>query len=152
MPEGFDERAFRAANRGEAENQARWMLIRDKVVEQEGLAVTDADYDAFFEEMVGDNDAITPAQMRQFYQSMPELMDQVEQRLLSRKVFDVLLERFRVVDTDQDGFVEAMKARREADSAAKTAASDAEAEADVGADAGADADPEAPAAEEEASA
>ncbi|RMH70337.1 MAG: trigger factor, partial [Bacteroidetes bacterium] len=86
LPEGFDERAFRAANRGEAENQARWMLIRDKVVEQEGLAVTDADYDAFFEEMVGDNGSITPAQMRQFYQSMPELMDQVEQRLLSRKV------------------------------------------------------------------
>src|SRR5690606_11231607 len=53
LPEDLDEDAFREVNRSEAERQARWMLIEDRIVETEKLEVTDEDRKAYIEETRG---------------------------------------------------------------------------------------------------
>ncbi len=114
LPDDFDEELFRGANRDEAEQQARWMLIRDQFVAVEGIEVTDADMNAFYakraEEMEED---ITGEQLRQVYQSMENLKDQIEQQLLSDKVFARLKERLDMVARD----VETLRAESEGEAA-----------------------------------
>lgn len=111
-PDSISEADFRASNREEAERQARWMLLRDRIIEEESLEVADADYDAFFEEEAGTDGRITAAQMKGFYRQMPRLMNQLEQRLLSRKVYDVLIDRFDVVDKDMDAMEKEMEGEK----------------------------------------
>lgn len=114
LPEHFDEENFRAANRDEALQQARWMLIRDKLMGEHRLDVTNDDLDAYFEEQAGDDDDLTGAQLRQFYQSMPRLMDQLEERLLSKKVYDLLASQFEVVEKDEEALEEELETRNNA--------------------------------------
>ncbi len=111
MPPNFDEKGFREANRDDAEEQARWMLIRDKVIEANDLSVTEEELDAHFEEQVGDSEEITVTQMRGFYQQMG-LMDNVRNRMLSEKVFDTLAEQFEIVEKDIDTLQAEAEARR----------------------------------------
>ncbi len=106
LPEGFDEAHFRARNRGEAEQQAHWMLVRDKVAQDAEIEITDADRQAFFERQAERSGRLSAEQLRQFYQSMPQMMSQVEQQVLSRKVFDALAERFNVVEKSKEAFEE----------------------------------------------
>lgn len=122
LPEQFDEQAFRSANRGEAERQARWMLIRDAFIAEEGLEVTDEDLDAYFEDAAGQNEELSPTMIRQYYQSM-NMMDRVRQQLLSRKVFDLLAEKFDVEDKDVEAFeAEAEGLRKESEKEEQTGA------------------------------
>lgn len=122
LPENFDEEAFREANRELAEKQARWMLIRDKVVDTSSLKVEDADYDTFFEEQAGTDGQLTVEQYRQFYKAMPHLMSQLEQRLISQKVFDTLADQFEMVEKDPDTIEREEKERQEAEEKAARAA------------------------------
>lgn len=110
LPENFDETAFRESNRREAEQQAQWMFIRDQVIEDEGLEVTDEDLDAYFEEL-SEDESFSSAMMRQYYEQIG-MVDRVRQRLLSQKVFDVLAERVQVEDLDSEAYAEAMKAQQ----------------------------------------
>ncbi|MEX0600814.1 MAG: trigger factor [Rhodothermales bacterium] len=117
LPEGFDEQAFRRANRGEAERQAKWMLIRDAFIEREEIDISDEELDAYFEEAAGQNEELSPQMIRQYYQSM-NMIERVKQQLLSRKVFDRLAELFTVEDKDPDAFEEEVEAlRKEKESA-----------------------------------
>jgi len=114
LPAGFSEEKFSASNRSEAEKQARWMLIRDKFIEAERLDVTNDDLDQFFAREAEKDGNLEAAQLRQFYEAV-RLMDSLEQRLLSRKVFDRLAERFEVVERDAETLeVEAAQRRVEA--------------------------------------
>ncbi len=113
LPEDFSEPAFREANRPGAEQQARWMLLRDKIIEQQALRVTDADLTAFFERETGDGERISAEELRRFYQSVPRLQEQLEQRLLNEKVFDFLADRFAVVEKDRETIEREIEARRQ---------------------------------------
>jgi len=113
LPEGFDETAFRHANRALAEQQARWTFIFDKVVETFGIEVTEADIQAFFEKQADPESGLSAEQLRQFYESVPGLIDQVRSRLLHQKVFDTLAERFKLEDLDREAYIERLKAQRE---------------------------------------
>jgi trigger factor len=115
LPENFDAAAFREANRGEAERQAKWMLIRDTFIEREGLDVSDADLDEYFETAAAQNEQLSPAILRQYYESM-KMLEQVEQQILSRKAFAALADKFEIIGTDVDAFEEEMKARQERES------------------------------------
>lgn len=157
LPKHFNEVSFRRQNRKEAEQQAHWMLVRDRVIEAWGLSVTDEDLDAHFEKMAADSgDELDIEQIRRVYASMPGLIDQIRQRVLSEKVYDALAERFEIVEKDRDALEAEIEARRMAEeaeaavAAAATQAADAEvatatepAEADVQASAEEAADTEA---------
>lgn len=125
VPPTFDEAGFRHAMRGEAERQARWMLIRDHLIEQENIEVTDEDYDAFFAEAGGTG--LDPQLLRRYYEGMKGLMDQLEQRIQSEKLFDRLEERFQYVDKSMEEIEEELRAKREAEESA-SASAEAEAE------------------------
>lgn len=113
LPEDFDETAFRHANRALAEQQARWKFIFDKVVETFGIEVTEEDIQAFFEKQADPESGLSAEQLRQFYESVPGLMDQVRSRLLHQKVFDTLAERFKLEDLDREAYIERLKTQRE---------------------------------------
>ncbi|MEX1055594.1 MAG: trigger factor, partial [Rhodothermales bacterium] len=101
LPAHFDEEAFRKANQGEAERQAKWMLIRDAFIEQEALKVSDEDLDTYFENAAKENEKLSKDLLRQYYQSL-NMIDRVKQQILSRKVFDRLAELFTIEEKDVD--------------------------------------------------
>ena len=145
LPENFPVEAFLQANRGEAEKQARWMLLRDAFINAEGLDVEDEDLDAFFEQEAEKDENFTPENLRQFYVQM-RLMDTLEQRLLNQKIFDLLAGRFEVVEKDLET-VEREQAERRAREEAEAQARREEAEARAREEAEAKAREEAEAAE-----
>ncbi len=108
LPDDFDMQYFRQQNRDDAEDQGRWMLIRDAVIDEYGIEVTDDDRQAFFAEQ--SDEQITPEQMAQFYRTMPKLMERVNQQILSQKVFDTLAEQFDIQKKDREAFEEEMRA------------------------------------------
>ncbi len=112
LPDTFDENAFRSANRGEAERQAKWMLIRDAVVEQEQLEVSDEDLDEYFQEAAEQNEQLSADLLRNYYQQM-NMTDRVKQQILSRKVLARLAEMFEIEDKDVEEFEEEAKAAQE---------------------------------------
>jgi trigger factor len=114
LPDDFDEEHFRNRNRREAEKQGRWMLIRDKIIEEEGLEVSDEDMQAFFAEQAEGDDEVSAQQIEQFYRQMPQMMDRVKQQILSDKVYDLLIERFDVQSKSREEFEEEMQQQRQA--------------------------------------
>lgn len=128
LPKDFNEAAFRRRNRAGAEQQAHWMLVRDKLIETEGLEVTEADIDAYFEETAGDNEQLPASLLRQYYEQM-NMLDRVRQEKLSEKVFNVLASRFTIEEMETEAFKEALQARRERREAEARARFEAEAEA-----------------------
>ena len=118
LPDDFDRTHFREQNRGDAEQQARWMVIRDKVIEDADIEVTDDDLQDFFSEQMQGQDDISAEQIQGFYQSMPRMMQQVDQQILSRKVYDELIDRFDVRELDLETFREEMQAEHAAKHAA----------------------------------
>ncbi|NND72850.1 MAG: trigger factor [Rhodothermales bacterium] len=107
-PEGFNEDAFRFANRDEAEQQAKWMLIRERLVETENLDVTDDEMAEFFKQS-SEGGGFSPEDMEAYYRSMPALMDGLKQRQMSKKVFDFIESKVTIVELDKDAYEEAEK-------------------------------------------
>lgn len=112
LPDRFDEDAFRSANRGEAEKQAKWMLIRDAFIKEEGLEVSEADLDEYFEDAAAENEQLSAEVIRQYYDRM-NMTDRVKQQILSRKVFARLAETFDIEDKDVEAFEEEARAAQE---------------------------------------
>jgi trigger factor len=118
LPDDFDEEAFRARNRGDAEKQGRWMLIRDEVIEQYDLEATDEDVQEFFAEQAEGDDQVSQQQIEQFYRQMPQMMERVKQKVLSDKVYDALLEEMDVQEKSREEFQEEMEQAQRARQAA----------------------------------
>ncbi|MFB6247433.1 MAG: trigger factor [Salinibacter sp.] len=114
LPDDFDEEHFRNRNRRDAEKQGRWMLIRDKIIEEEGLEVSDEELQAFFAEQAEGDDEVSAQQIEQFYRQMPRMMDRVKQQILSDKVYDLLIERFDVQHKSREEFEEEMQREQQA--------------------------------------
>lgn len=105
--EPFDEEAYRRAVYGQAESQARWTIIRNALVDLEQIEVTEQDLDDFFSEQSGGQ--IDPTLFRRFYEQA-KMMDQVENQILSKKLFSALVERVQVTDITIEQFRQAIEA------------------------------------------
>jgi trigger factor len=101
LPEGFDRGSFRAANRENAEAQVRWMLLKDEVMEQEEIELTEEDFEAEFERMA-ENGPFDAAMVKQFVAQQPQLLEGIEQRVLNNRLFDALMTRFDIVEKTQE--------------------------------------------------
>ncbi len=102
IPESFDEEAYREGRKDEALHQARWMLLKDKIVKDEHLSVSDGDRTAFFEKSAGDGE-VSADMLQKYYESIG-LIDQLNQRLLTEKVIEFLLTKMKVVEKDRKAF------------------------------------------------
>ncbi len=118
LPENFDYAAFREANKDYAEQQARWKLIRDTIVEQQGFEVSDDDRKEYFVELSGGSEE-TAAAFENYYKSMSGAMDMINEQLMSKKLFGYLSEQVKLDEKNQDEYMEALKARREQQDALK---------------------------------
>ncbi len=110
LPDGFDAEAFAEQNRPEARRQARWMLLRDRVIEEAGLEVTDDDIKGHYVEMAGGDEEMAE-NFRKYYQAAG-MERNLDQQLLSKKVIDILAERFDIDALEADAYSEALKARQ----------------------------------------
>ncbi len=126
IPEAFDLAGYLRNRTPDAIRQARWMFIRDKLIEQEGLEVTDEDRMAFFEKMAADAQ-FSADDLRKYYQVNRVLMDQLDQRLLNEKVFKALEAKFDIVEKDLEAYEAEIKARK-AEEEARRIAEEAEAQ------------------------
>ncbi len=120
IPQGFDVQGYRASRRDDAVKQARWMFIRDRLIEEEGLEVTDEDRRKHFEEMAEGAD-FSAEDLQGYYRANRYLMDQLNQRLQNEKVFEALARRFTIVDKDLEAY-QAEREARQAEAAAREAA------------------------------
>lgn len=117
LPDGFDVEGYKASRRDEAELQARWMFIRDRIIEAEGIEVTDEDMEKHYEEMA--EGAGFPVDMlKQYYESMPQMLQNVRERMLSDKVFAWILGQITVVDADVEDYQKAAADKADAEKAA----------------------------------
>ncbi len=108
LPAGFDVEGFRNARREQAENQARWMFIRDAVIAEKSFTVEDADRDAHFDKMAAQG-GFGADMMKQYYNTMPQLMDQIDQGIISDKVFGHLSASMKITELGKDAYEKEMK-------------------------------------------
>ena len=100
LPAGFDAGAWRDAQREQAEKQVRWLLVKQKLVEEEGIEVTKEDFDAEFEGLASEGAPLDA--VKGYFAQQPELLEQMGQHILNRRVFESLGERFTVVEKSRE--------------------------------------------------
>ncbi len=87
LPADFNETEFRENYKAFAIHQAKWFLIRDKIIEKEQLTVTDADLEKRAEEDAPKM-SIEKERLLTFYKSS----DALKERLIYEKLMNFLLE------------------------------------------------------------
>lgn len=112
LPENFDEVAFRERSYKEAESQARWMLIRDHIIETESFEVSDEDLEAYFQKMETGED-FSAQMMRQYYDQLG-MTDSLTQQLLNERIFEWLEGQVQVEELEFDDYVRAVEEERKA--------------------------------------
>ena len=112
IPPTFDMEAWREQNRQQAEDQVRWLLVKDALIEEEGLEVSDEDFEAEFAKLAGDG--ADAELVKQYFSSQPQMLEQMGDQLLNKRVFGALEGRFDVVEKDAEEIRAEAEARREA--------------------------------------
>ena len=113
LPEGFDIETYKAQRKGEAENLARWQLLREHIADAESLEVSEEDRDAYFAKMGGNEEMAT--MLRNYYASMGNnMLERIDFELLNKKVIAALSEQFKIEEKTKEEFTEALKERAEA--------------------------------------
>ena len=116
LPEGFDAGIYKTQRKGEAENLARWQLIREHISDTESLEVSEEDRNAYFAKMGGNEEMAE--MLKNYYASMGNnMLERVDHELLNKKVIEALSERFTIEEKSKEEFTEALKERAEAKSA-----------------------------------
>ena len=109
LPAGFDVAAYREQARPQAERQVRWLLVKEALVEQEGLEVTNEDFEAEFERIAGGEDV---EGVKGFFEQQPQMLQQMGDHLLNQRVFGALESRFDVVDKTREDLEAEAEARK----------------------------------------
>ncbi len=110
LPPTFDVEAWREQNKQQAQDQVRWLMIKDALVEQEGLEVSNEDFEAEFAKLAGDG--ADAELVKQYFTAQPQMMEQMGDQLLNQRVFGALEGRFNVVEKTADEIREEAEARR----------------------------------------
>jgi trigger factor len=93
LPAGFDEEEFRRTKRSEAILQVKWYLIRDKIVEQEKMEVSDADLEPVIEADAKKYN-LPVDKIKSVYENNPD----VRYRILDDKLMTFLIENANIKD------------------------------------------------------
>jgi len=99
LPADFNEAEFREQNRGTVIFQAKWHLIRDRIIEDSGLALTQEDFEKFAE-----RDAAVIGVEKERLASMYRDSPQTRERLLGDKLHDALLSAAEVTEKSTTEF------------------------------------------------
>ena len=119
LPEGFDVEHYRTEQREQAERQVRWLLVKQKLVEEEGLEVTNEDLEAEFEKIAGDD--VSQDMVKQYLMEQEGLIEQMGDNLLNQRIFALLEERFEIVEKTREDIEREREEKAIADAEAKAA-------------------------------
>lgn len=113
----FNEAGYRESRYAEAERTAKWMLLRDALIEAHKIEATDEDLNAHFEEMAASfGGALTGEAIRGLYESnMAEQLDVEKEKILSRKAVMFLLAQATVVEKSRKDFEQEEKEEQSAE-------------------------------------
>ena len=93
LPQGFDEKKFREESRAYAVWQAKWLLLKEKIAEQETISVSKEDI-----EKLAETDAprmgVTKEQLLRYYLGSST----VTERLLADRVMAFLKEHAKITE------------------------------------------------------
>jgi len=104
LPPQFDETQYRLMRRDEASHQAKWMFVRDKIIADQNLAVSEDDRNAYLEKTAGDDMNLDT--IKEYYKAVPNMIEQLDQRLLSDKVFAWIGDQMTIEDKDLESYRE----------------------------------------------
>ena len=116
LPESFDIEAFRAERLQTATDQAKWMLVKEKIVEADEITLGEEDFDAEIGRIFGDQ--MDPQMAKQFIMQQEGMVEQIAQRLENKRLFDALFSRMTIVEKSRAD-VEAEAAERQANTPAQ---------------------------------
>ncbi len=95
LPRGFDEAKFRESNRADAVWQAKWMLIKERIVEAEKIDLTDQDI-----EQAAERDAQTLRISKDRLLTHYKTSESSRDRLRGEKVMQFLREHAKITEQD----------------------------------------------------
>jgi trigger factor len=93
VPKGFDEKKFREERRVYAVWQAKWMLLKERIAEEEKIEVTDADL-----EQVAAEEAARSGLTTEKLLPHVKTSEAIRDRLLTNKIASFLKEHARITD------------------------------------------------------
>ena len=126
LPVGFDVEHYRTEQRQQAERQVRWLLVKQRFVDEEGLEITNEDLEAEFEKIAGDD--VSQDMVKQYFMEQEGLIEQMSDNLLNQRIFALLEERFEIVEKTREDLEREREEKAIVDAEAK-AAEEAAAEA-----------------------
>ncbi len=99
LPQNFDIEKFKQQQYEIAKFQAKWILIREKIIKTENLQVEDTDIEKFVNDGVAQT-GIDRDRLFEYYKNSPEL----KENILSQKVNHILLSQNKIneIVTDQE--------------------------------------------------
>jgi trigger factor len=98
LPENFNEEEFRKENRAYAIYQAKWLLLKEKIISTENIAITDGD----LEQLAGQESekmGIEKARLLNYYKAS----EATNSRLLSEKLMKFLKEHAAIKEKTVEG-------------------------------------------------
>ncbi len=101
LPRGFDEERFRAESRAHAVFQAKWALLRERLIEAEGITATEEDLDRLATAEAASL-GIEKQRLLQYYRTSNAGIE----RVLSSKLMAILKEHARVTEKVVDDLEE----------------------------------------------
>ncbi|MGA9121066.1 MAG: trigger factor [Bacteroidota bacterium] len=100
LPRGFDEQKFRESNRADAIWQAKWMLIKDRIVEVEGTTLSDEDI-----ENAAERDAVTLKIAKDRLLAHYKTSESSRDRLVGEKVMQFLKDHAKITEKNDSALV-----------------------------------------------
>jgi trigger factor len=120
LPKNFDIRRYVASATPVALNTAKWMIIRERIVEQENITITDEDINAHVVELI--TEMGMPTENLEYLRSAIAGDETVQNRLMHEKVIKMILDYSVITERDVEFFQAEADADADADADAKAAA------------------------------
>jgi trigger factor len=100
FPKGFDEEQFRHAMRPNAEKHAQWLLISQKIAENENLSVSDEDIKAYAEKEAEKGEAMNAEELLSTFMS-DEFRDYITDTILKDKIYNIIKSKITITEEEK---------------------------------------------------
>ncbi len=94
LPAGFDSYEYKNKNRTIGEKSAKWFLIKEAIISTENLTVSEEDLNQYLEEIAAKEKL--PVQTLKNYYRTERMKEQLENMLLTKKVFEVITKNAKI--------------------------------------------------------
>ncbi|MBL7979147.1 MAG: trigger factor [Bacteroidetes Order II. Incertae sedis bacterium] len=106
LPDSYNENHYRLSQTKNAEQAARWMVIRDKIIEEQNFDILDEDYQAYYNELASALGFVDVDMIRSIFEqnNKEAFVNEMEDKILSQKALDFLKNNVAVVEKSRADF------------------------------------------------